>query len=64
MRVVVNGQPVTLFAGAVVADAIRAWATEVGEKTSEWIARDENGLEVAPDGPLEEGMRLTITQQS
>lgn len=64
MRVVVNGQPVTLFAGAVVADAIRAWATEAGEKTSGWIARDENGLEVAPDGPLEEGMRLTITQQS
>ena len=64
MRVVVNGQPVTLFAGAVVADAIRAWATEAGEKTSRWIARDENGLEVAPDGPLEEGMRLTVTQQS
>ena len=64
MRVVVNGQPVTLFAGAVVADAIRTWATEVGEKTSGWIARDENGLEVAPDGPLEEGMRLTVTQQS
>ena len=64
MRVVVNGQPVTLFAGAVVADAICAWATEAGEKTSGWIARDENGLEVAPDGPLEEGMRLTVTQQS
>lgn len=64
MRVVVNGQPVTLFAGAVVADAIHAWATEVGEKTSGWIATDENELEVAPDGPLEEGMRLTITQQS
>ena len=64
MRVVVNGQPVTLFAGAVVADAICAWATEAGEKTSGWIARDENGLEVTPDGPLEEGMRLTITQQS
>ena len=63
MVVVVNGQPVTLFAGAVVADAIRAWATEAGKKTSGWIARDENGLEVAPDGPLEEGMRLTVTQQ-
>ncbi len=63
MRVVVNGQPVTLFAGAVVADAIRAWATEAGEEASGWIARDENGLEVAPDGPLEEGMRLTVTQQ-
>ncbi len=64
MVVVVNGQPVTLFAGAVVADAIRAWATEAGKKRSGWIARDENGLEVAPDGPLEEGMRLTVTQQS
>ena len=61
MRVVVNGQPVTLFAGAVVADAIRAWATESGENTSGWIARDENGFEMAPDGPLEEGMRLTVT---
>lgn len=64
MVVVVNGQPVTLFAGAVVADAIRAWATEADEKRSGWIARDENGLEVAPDGPLEEGMRLTVTQQN
>ena len=63
MVVVVNGQPVTLFAGAVVADAIRAWATVAGKKTSGWIARDENGLEVAPDGPLEEGIRLTVTQQ-
>ena len=61
MRVVVNGQPVTLFAGAVVADAIRAWAIEAGENTSGWIARDENGFEMAPDGPLEEGMRLTVT---
>ena len=61
MRVVVNGQPVTLFAGAVVADAIRAWASEAGENTSGWITRDENGFEMAPDGPLEEGMRLTVT---
>lgn len=61
MRVVVNGQPVTLFAGAVVADAIRAWATEEGECLTGWIARDENGFEMAPDGPLEEEMRLTVT---
>ena len=61
MRVVVNGQPVTLFAGAVVADAIRAWASEEGKHLIGWIARDENGFEMAPDGPLEEGMRLTVT---
>lgn len=61
MRVVVNGRTVTLFAGAVVRDAIHAWASEEVENTSGWIARDENGFEMAPDGPLEEGMRLTVT---
>ena len=61
MKVVVNGRTVTLFAGAVVRDAIHAWASEEGENTSGWIARDENGFEMAPDGPLEEGMRLTVT---
>ena len=61
MRVVVNGRTVTLFAGAIVRDAIHAWATEAGECLTGWIARDANGFEMAPDGPLEEGMRLTVT---
>ena len=61
MRVVVNGRTVTLFAGAVVRDAIHACASEEGEQLTGWIARDENGFEMAPDGPLEEGMRLTVT---
>ena len=61
MRVVVNGRTVTLFAGAVVRDAIHARASEEGEQLTGWIARDENGFEMAPDGPLEEGMRLTVT---
>ena len=61
MRVVVNGRTVTLFAGAVVRDAIHAWASKEGEQLTGWFARDENGFEMAPDGPLEEGMRLTVT---
>ena len=61
MRVVVNDRTVTLFAGAVVRDAIHAWASEEGARLTGWIARDENGFEVAPDGPLGEGMRLTVT---
>ena len=61
MRVVVNDRTVTLFAGAVVRDAIHALASEEGEQLTGWIARDENGFEMAPDGPLEEGMRLTVT---
>ncbi|WP_297237015.1 hypothetical protein [uncultured Porphyromonas sp.] len=61
MRVVVNGRTVTLFAGAVVRDAVHTWAGEEGKHLSGWIARDENGFEVAPDGPLEEGMRLSVT---
>lgn len=61
MRVIVNGRTVTLFAGAVVRDAIHAWASEEGEQLTGWIARDENGFEMATDGPLEEGIRLTVT---
>lgn len=61
MRVVVNGQTMTLFAGAVVRDAIHASASEEGKHLTGWIARDENGFEMAPDGPLEEGMRLSVT---
>ena len=61
MRVVVNGRTVTLFAGAIVRDSIHAWASEEGKHLTGWIARDENGFEMAPDGPLEEGMRLTVT---
>ena len=61
MRVIVNGRTVTLFAGAVVRDAVHTWASEEEKHLSGWIARDENGFEVAPDGPLEEGMRLSVT---
>ena len=61
MRVIVNGRTVTLFAGAVVRDAVHTWASEEGKHLTGWIASDENGFEVAPDGPLEEGMRLTVT---
>jgi sulfur carrier protein ThiS len=63
MKVTVNGKTVEIFAGATVADALRAWSAEAlpavqrGERT----VTDKRGRRVMLDGALAEGQALFVT---
>ena len=62
MNVFVNDETITIFNGATVKDAIRAFCVQHNKKfpSSLPIIKDRYGNSVAPDGELSEGNHLYI----
>lgn len=62
MQVTVNRTKLTIFQGATVADAIRAYYSQKKRKAPSPLpeAKDAYGNSVAHDGSLTEGSRLII----
>jgi len=63
MKVKVNGELISLFAGATVADAVRKYLRTAGETAKNADippVRDRYGHEIAPDGELSEGDELVL----
>lgn len=63
MKVYVNDQEVSLFEGAKVIDAVRAYARIMGRKLPSPlpIIYDGYGNEIQPDGALTQGAQCKIT---
>ena len=64
MKVIVNELELTIFSGATVADAIRAYFTSQNQRSPCPLpeVEDSYGNEVAHDGPLTEGSQLFIQE--
>lgn len=62
MKVTVNGKTVDVFAGATVADALRAWSAEAlpAVQRGESQVTDRHGRRVMLDGALAEGQALQV----
>ncbi|MDO5678950.1 MAG: hypothetical protein Q4G54_01370 [Pelistega sp.] len=64
MKVIVNKLELTIFSGATVADAIRAYFTSQNQRPPCPLppVKDSYGNEVALDGALSEGSQLNIQE--
>ncbi|MDO5666696.1 MAG: hypothetical protein Q4G44_02610 [Alcaligenaceae bacterium] len=64
MKVMVNQIELTIFTGATVADALRAYFTSQNQRAPCPLpeVRDRYGNEVAHDGALTEGCQLIIQE--